>query len=188
MNFAIKLAFKIFLTGVAMLVIAMLFVLQTSYQNMFNTELEHAQLVIDEISVSIDLNIQEKVKNTKTLAMSPIMHKALDESNTHFSSLSEQTRQDEIQSLNEQWKASNNENDPFIQNYTDNQVSRFLKDLQNNLKGEYGEIFLTNKYGALVASTAKLTTLAHAHKYWWKGAYNDGEGAIFLMIEDLMRV
>ncbi len=28
----------------------------------------------------------------------------------------------------------------------------------------------------LVATTGKLTTLAHSHKYWWKSAYNGGKG------------
>ena len=58
-------------------------------------------------------------------------------------------------------------------------MSHFLKNQQALLKGEYGEIFLTNKFGALVASTAKLSTLAHGHKYWWLGSYNNGEGAVF---------
>jgi len=62
----------------------------------------------------------------------------------------------------------------------DNNVAKYLKSLQLNTEDEYGEIFLTNKYGALVASTAKLTTFAHAHKYWWQGAYNEGNGAVFL--------
>ena len=59
-------------------------------------------------------------------------------------------------------------------------MSHFLKDQQARFKGEYGEIFLTNKFGALVASTSKLSTLAHEHKYWWLGSYLNGEGAVFL--------
>jgi signal transduction histidine kinase/HAMP domain-containing protein len=31
----------------------------------------------------------------------------------------------------------------------------------------------------VVATTGKLTTLAHAHKYWWRGSYHDGEGRTF---------
>jgi len=68
------------------------------------------------------------------------------------------------------------------------QSIRLSKNQQRILKGEYGEIFLTNKFGALVASTAKLSTLAHGHKYWWLGSYNNGEGAIFLMIAVMMTV
>jgi PAS domain S-box-containing protein len=54
-----------------------------------------------------------------------------------------------------------------------------LKKQQALLKNEYGEIFLTNKFGALVASTAKLSTFAHGQKYWWLGSYNNGKGKVF---------
>lgn len=179
MNFAQKLSLKIFLTGITVLTIALIIVYITSYNNILTNESEHAQLVVDEISVSIDQNIIEKVKTTKAIALAPGITTALDKSNAHYSSLSNHSRSEEIQSQNERWKATEDHNDSFILEYTDNQVSRFLKKLQKNIKGEYGEIFLTNKYGALVASTAKLTTLAHANKYWWKGAYNNGIGTVF---------
>ncbi|MES0372260.1 MAG: ATP-binding protein [Mariprofundaceae bacterium] len=48
------------------------------------------------------------------------------------------------------------------------------------MPGTYGEIFLTNRYGVMIATTGKLTTLAHAHKYWWVAAYADGQGRDFL--------
>ncbi|PLA73772.1 hypothetical protein CYQ88_09570 [Hydrogenovibrio sp. SC-1] len=32
----------------------------------------------------------------------------------------------------------------------------------------------------MIASTGKLTTLAHAHKYWWQASYDDGQGRVFL--------
>jgi signal transduction histidine kinase len=179
MNFAQKLSLKIFFTGIAILTVALIIVYINSYKNILTNELEHAQLIVDEISVSIDQNIIEKVKTTEAIALAPVITTALDKSNAHYSSLSKPSRSEEIQSQNERWKATEDHNDLFILEYTDNQVSRFLKQLQKNIKGEYGEIFLTNKYGALVASTAKLTTLAHANKYWWEGAYNDGAGAVF---------
>ncbi|MBT4877371.1 MAG: PAS domain S-box protein [Desulfobacula sp.] len=31
----------------------------------------------------------------------------------------------------------------------------------------------------MVASTSKLSTFAHGHKYWWLGSYNNGKGAVF---------
>jgi len=179
MNFALKLSLKIFLTGVTILAIVMIVVYYTSYKSILTSEIKHAQLIVDEISISIDQNVIEKVKTTKAIAIAPALIKALDESNAHFNSLSAQSRSEEIQSLNNRWKTTKDPKDSFILKYTDNQVSQFLKNLQTNIKGEYGEIFLTNKYGALVASTAKLTTLAHANKYWWKGAYNNGIGDVF---------
>jgi len=70
--------------------------------------------------------------------------------------------------------------DPFVISYLHNPVADYFRAQQVIMPGLYGEIFLTNRYGALVASTGKLTTLAHAHKYWWKAGYAHGVGKIFL--------
>ena len=81
--------------------------------------------------------------------------------------------------MNHRWMGTQDHSDPFIQQYLSNPVALYFKEPQARFPGEYGEIFLTKGYGELVASTAKLTTLAHAHKYWWKGDYSQGQGAIF---------
>ncbi|ATX79519.1 PAS domain S-box-containing protein [Mariprofundus aestuarium] len=69
--------------------------------------------------------------------------------------------------------------DPFIVKHLTNRVAAFLKQQQILFPGMYGEIFLTNRFGVMVASTGKLTTLAHADKYWWKAAFDKGDGKIF---------
>jgi len=179
MNFALKQSLKIFLTSLAILIIAMIIIYYYSYNNISNDQLEYTESLVEEISGSIEQHILEKVKTTKAITIAPVIMKALNESNAQYNVLPQQVRSEEIQSQNESWKAIENYDDPFILKYTNNPVSQYLKSQQDNLKGEYGEIFITNKYGALVASTAKLTTFAHENKYWWKGAYNNGVGAVF---------
>ena len=179
MNFAYKLALKIFISGIVILSITVAVFYQLSYKTIFQRELKNDKSIVDEISFSIDKNINEKVKTLKTSAIAPILLISILESNADYGLLSTKDRNSKIQSQNEKWKIISDQENPFILKYTNNPVSVYLKNLQNNLKGEYGEIFLTNKYGALVASTTKLTTFAHAHKYWWKGAYNNGSGALF---------
>ena len=75
---------------------------------------------------------------------------------------------------------TNNLEDPFIVERTDNEISDFLRLQQNKSPELYGEAFLTNQYGVMISTTGKLTTLAHFEKYWWQGSYNDGDGIIFL--------
>ncbi len=179
MNFAQNQSLKIFLTGLLILTIAMVIVYKYSYSQTLTNELHHTEFIVDEYSKRINQIILQKVNTIKTIAVSPTLIAALNESNNYYSLLSEQKRKTEIQSRDDKWQTIEDQNDPFILKYTNNPVSKYLVNQQNNLEGEYGEIFLTNKYGSLVASTAKLTTFAHGHKYWWKGAFNDGEGAVF---------
>jgi len=82
--------------------------------------------------------------------------------------------------LNASWIATTDEGDSFIKIYTDNIAAQYLKRVAANSPNEFGEIFVTNRYGAIIATTNKLTTFAHANKYWWKAAYNDGKGRVFI--------
>ncbi|RLC56679.1 MAG: hypothetical protein DRH89_05150 [Candidatus Cloacimonadota bacterium] len=179
MNFAQNQSLKIFLTGLLIITITIVVIYNYYYSQTLKNELHHTKFIVDEYSDRINQLILEKVKTIKTITVSPILITALDESNDYYSLLSEQKKNAEIQSKDDKWQTIKDQNDPFILKYTDNMVSKYLMSQQNNLEGEYGEIFLTNKYGSLVASTAKLTTLAHGHKYWWKGAFNNSEGAVF---------
>ncbi len=179
MRYQTKLALQIFVLGAIILSIG----LYASYRHNYNTiikhELVHTVSLVDEVSVDFERQLLEKVKTNQTLSITPIIKDALKTSNNSYDSLSEIERDEKKYQLNKKWKATEDEDDAFILEFTNNSVAHFLKEQQNNLKGEYGEIFLTNKYGALVASTAKLTTFKHDNKYWWEGAYNNGSGSVF---------
>ncbi|MCP3930518.1 MAG: HAMP domain-containing protein, partial [Bacteroidetes bacterium] len=110
----------------------------------------------------------------------PVIKNARLQSNSEFADLSEEERKKMIKNLNNRWQEATDVNDPFIQPYITNPAAEHLKKQQEIFAGRYGEIFLTNVYGAMISTTGKLTTLAHAHKYWWKACYQDGQGRIFL--------
>ena len=103
----------------------------------------------------------------------------MEKSNFSYLKQSDEEKNESIKLLNEKWKSIKDPMDNFILKFTDNKTSHILKNQQATIPGEYGEIFLTNKFGALVASTTKLSTFAHGHKYWWLGSYNKGKGTVF---------
>ena len=179
MKFSNKLSLVLFTTGMIVLIITSFAAYNFSYTSIMETQLKYTRSIAKEISDDLDQLLYEKAKIALTLANTPGMKKALETSNFFYASLSEEKRKESITSLNEQWKSEKNPLDNFILTFTDNEVSHFLKNQMSILKGEYGEIFLTNKFGALVASTSKLSTFAHGHKYWWQGSYKNGTGAVF---------
>ena len=180
MKFSNKLSLAILITGMIILITVSYTIYKISYNSIIKSQLMYTKSIADEVSDDIDHLLHEKIKTTLTLANTPIIIKALEKSNLSYANLSGEKRTKSIRLLNERWKSTKDLADSFILKFTDNKVSHFLKDQQARLKGEYGEIFLTNKFGALVASTSKLSTLAHEHKYWWLGSYLNGEGAVFL--------
>ncbi|MCB9480986.1 MAG: PAS domain S-box protein [Desulfobacteraceae bacterium] len=121
----------------------------------------------------------DRARIAKVMANTPLITSFLEKSNNEFDLMGQSQRQNELDYLNSTWGRLDDLSNPFIKKYLDNSAADYFKSHQKIFKNEYGEIFLTNKYGALTASTEKLTTFTHAHKYWWKKAYNNGRGAVF---------
>jgi PAS domain S-box-containing protein len=165
--------------GVSILLLLTIFYSRQNRQVVLQKELQNIQNVSDEIAQHMDSHLKANATIANTLSSAVIIRNALLKSNAEFGVLSKLERKNEIDRRNNQWKETKDINDPFIQKHLTNPVAEFLKLQQIIQPGLYGEIFLTNRFGAMIASTGKLTTLAHAHKYWWKAGYHDGEGRIF---------
>ena len=123
--------------------------------------------------------IQEKIDTSKTFSLVPMIVNKLLESNKKYVKYGEK-KHDVIASQNEAWMKDVKGNSALIKNILSNELSVFFKNYGKQFPGKIGEIFLTNKFGAVVASTSKLTTFAHSHKYWWEASYYRGKGRIFL--------
>lgn len=164
MKFAFKLALTIFLTGAIVLVLVSYTTYRYNRASMIVSQLDYSESIAHEISQNVEELLIEKTKTALTLANPPLIKNALDESNITYAGLTEADGKELINRLDSNWKGMNNESDLFILEYTDNRVSHYFKEQQSILKGEYGKIFLTNKFGALMASTSQLSTFAHAHK------------------------
>ncbi|MDH3347729.1 MAG: PAS domain S-box protein [Desulfobulbaceae bacterium] len=151
-----------------------------SHRTIIAGELINLKNISDEIALHINSHLKEKTNISLTLSSSPLIKTTLLKSNTAFSSLQEPERKAIIAERNERWIKTKNPDDPFIQARMTNPAAQYLKKQQELFPGNYGEIFLTNAYGVMIATTGKLTTLAHAHKYWWQASFHDGRGKIFL--------
>jgi len=151
-----------------------------AYDLVIKKEIENIKYVSEEIAQLVESHLEGKITTATTLSSAPLIKNALLKSNASFASLHNEKRKQKIDSLNQQWMQSTTANDPFVVSRMTNPVAEYLGYQQTLLAGVYGEIFLTNRYGVMIASTGKLTTLAHAHKYWWQAGYDDGKGRIFL--------
>ena len=179
MKLAFKLALAIFLTGAIVLVLVTYTTYQYDRNLVVKSQYKYSKSIAEVISQKFDQLLVEKTKTVLAIAYSPLIKSVLDESNLSYTRLTDTDANRLINRYDADWKSSNNEEEPFILKYTNNRISHYFKKQQSIIKDEYGEIFLTNKLGALVASTSKLSTFAHGHKYWWLGSCNNGAGAVF---------
>ena len=151
-----------------------------SHKIVIKKEITSLKSLSEEVALHLDSHIKEKAAIATTLSSSPLLKNALLKSNSEFASFSDNDRDKTIGNLNQQWRKTEDINDPFIQAHMTNPVAEYLNYQQIIMPGVYGEIFLTNRFGVMIATTGKLTTLAHSHKYWWVACYDNGKGKIFL--------
>ena len=143
-------------------------------------EMKNIKSLSEAGALHVESHLKEKAAIAVTISSAPLIKSALLISNSKFAALSDNARKHEIDRRNQQWMKTSDTNDPFIRDHMTNSVAEYLRYQQILMPEDYGEIFLTNRYGVMIATTGKLTTLAHAHKYWWVACYNDGQGRIFL--------
>jgi len=86
-----------------------------------------------------------------------------------------------IQELDQQWRAAdaaNNDNDPLVKATLNSVVATELREFKETFP-ENTEVFVTDRYGALIAATNRTSDYYQADEDWWKAAFNEGKGAIY---------
>ncbi|MCC9605709.1 response regulator [Blastopirellula sp. JC732] len=128
-----------------------------------------AQSVIDEI----DRMVHAKTAQWRAYSESPQIRQALIESNAEFAELSD--IQGTIDERDRQWRAHDPESEILSSEIDASPLSKELARqvaLLNDEYGaaEYGEVFLTNRYGANVAETNRTSDYRQDDEVWWKAA------------------
>lgn len=179
MRFSSRLALIILLLGLVILSLFSTSHYFVSYEQAFNEgkrDALHAASIRAEHLTSI---FDHRAAAIAALGHSSEIIEIAQNSNTFYQALEENDRIRQFKSLNQRWKESTGKEDRFVTSYLDNTVAQRLQVHLEQNPNLYGEIFVTDRYGMLLASTGKLSTLIHGHKYWWKAAYSSGKGAVF---------
>jgi two-component sensor histidine kinase/HAMP domain-containing protein len=180
MKIQTKAAIMMTSVGISILLFITIIYTNLNKRNLLDERLYTIESISIEIAQHLNSLLEANVAISRTLSTAPILRSALMESNAEYASLSIGERDRKIDELNKIWVGTEDISNPFFQEFLVNPPVEYLKFQQYILPGLYGEIFLTNKYGVMIAATGKLTTLAHAHKYWWLASYNKGKGKVFL--------
>lgn len=175
-----KFTLLLFLFASAFLLSALLFFYQQKSGQLVAMDSQMMRTHVQEVAEDMDHHLLDRVQTVEAFSVADVVLNALRSSNQALTELGEGQRKGRIDYLNAQWIAALDENDPIVKSYMGNAVASYLARVVATSPDEFGEIFVTNRYGAIIGTTNKLTTLAHANKYWWKAAYNEGKGRVFL--------
>ncbi|HKJ76943.1 MAG TPA: ATP-binding protein [Gammaproteobacteria bacterium] len=178
MRFQYKLAASIFIVGaVALLIGARIHYLDAREAELGN-RLELLTETARQQAGQLDDMLAAEARVLQTLADAPVVRVALRASNRRFASLGPSRREAAIAELDRLWRQGGPDS-PLIRSRTDNPLARYLKGHDSRHPGEYGEIFITDRYGATVAATGRLTDFFQADEYHWQAAFNEGAGRVF---------
>jgi methyl-accepting chemotaxis protein len=86
-----------------------------------------------------------------------------------------------VQALDVSWRAAA-DTDALITTTIDpglNSTTQLLNGFKANLENHI-EVFATDRYGATVASTGRLSDYYQADETWWQQAWNNGAGAVYI--------
>jgi GAF domain-containing protein/HAMP domain-containing protein len=123
---------------------------------------------------SIGKELTSQVNFLQILAVDSVIRNSL-ESQTPNADLSE------IENLDRQWReavAANNTNQ-LMRSVLQHEASNRLLEFKSSFPS-HAEVFVTDIYGANVASTDITSDYYQADEEWWQKAYNNGRGAVFI--------
>ncbi len=174
-----QLALSIFLVGCAALAAICVLFYAVSRDTILSVARQELLSASEEKAEGVSLFLRERAKRVLTITCNPVVVQALAASNDEQDSRPEHERRRRIAQVNDRWMATQSDTDPFVRTYLQSPAARELAKYIRQIPDEYGEIFVTDRAGLVVGTTQKLTTIAHAHKYWWQAAYDAGKGRIF---------
>ncbi len=151
----------------------------TSLRFLKSNILNQTQQNVASIVSDVEHELHHYITVAEVIELNDIVVSSLADSNAYYDGLSETDRTNEITSENNLWLDSDSSEDPIKQKYLNTELSSYLQDLNSSEVDYFGEIFVTNKHGLVVGTSSELSTIAHAHKYWWEGAYNDNDPLIY---------
>ncbi|MDD5681257.1 MAG: ATP-binding protein [Candidatus Omnitrophica bacterium] len=130
--------------------------------------------ISDSLAFDITDVVHREMEHVKAYSNSPLWKKQIVESNLKYDGVDEKAMPDYFTLMDSEW-AGAREGSPILKEYLENYVGIRLKALSEDEK-DVGEIFVTDKFGGLVAASGKTTDFYQGDEEWWKKTYNGGKG------------
>ncbi|MBN1121067.1 MAG: PAS domain-containing protein [Anaerolineae bacterium] len=86
---------------------------------------------------------------------------------------------DSILDLDAEWRNQPDESNALIASILNNDLSDQLEEFIEQNPAHL-EVFITDRYGATIASTGVLSDYYQADEDWWQAAWNDGAGGVYI--------
>ena len=148
---------------------------QASMRTVINdTSAAYVSAIMDEI----DRAMHSRIIGWQAYANGQDIQEYLVDANRAFEDLGDP--ESIIDSRDASWRAAaDDKKTPFMKRLLQHRMSRLLRGLRNRLNQGFGqtiypEIFITNRYGAIVAQTNRTSDYRQSDETWWQQAMENG--------------
>jgi signal transduction histidine kinase/GGDEF domain-containing protein len=138
---------------------------------------EHAQIANILNMYTIDA-LKGEVEDAGSYTTRPLWKDAVTESNSRYGGMDAESIRLKLLDMDKRWIAAK-PGDPILKEYLENRISMGMLDTLK-ARTEISEIFITDKYGGLVAASNKTSDFYQADEEWWQRAYNYGKGGVYV--------
>lgn len=127
---------------------------------------------------AIDRIITREIESTKVFMSASERLLEVNKCNLKYARMSSERKEAYFKDMDQRWiKAV--DNDPLITEYTRSLVGNRLREIARD-DPNVAEIFMTDKYGGLVAASGKTSDFYQADEEWWQKSFAKGKGSVFL--------
>ena len=146
-----------------------------SYENKRNEFAQIGKEIFERASRTVEGSIQA----LEGLSFSPDLMQVIETSNAEYDTLSYTEVGELVNSLDQAWMNKDPAAQELINQIYDNPVSDHIRQFLDEFPEEV-EIFITDKYGRIVAMSNLTSDYWQGDEEWWLGAYADGEGKTYI--------
>jgi PAS domain S-box-containing protein len=122
--------------------------------------------------------ISREIESTAVFMDSSDRLLIIEKYNLKYAGMSNESKEAYFKDMEGQW-AKAGDNHPLIIEYTKSPVGVRLSEIAKD-DPSMAEIFITDKYGGLVAASDRTSDFYQGDEEWWQKSFNNGKGDVFL--------
>ncbi len=119
-----------------------------------------------------------EIEDVESYATRPLWRDIVRESNSRYEGMDAGSISQKLLDIDKRWITAK-PGDPILKEYLENRVSVSANEVMK-MRKNISELFITDKYGALVAASGKTSDFYQADEDWWQKAYNGGKGSVYV--------
>ncbi|MCA9981606.1 MAG: HAMP domain-containing protein, partial [Anaerolineales bacterium] len=124
--------------------------------------------------------LAREVNLLQTISLNPIVRREMILQNVDYGNRPRNEIIRELETIDDNWRNTPSGTDDILfDEKLNSAAARELRAFQNQFLDNL-ELFITDRYGGLVAASQRPDRYYYGDDTWWRGAYKNGEGAIYI--------